>query len=71
MSEQHAQAFIADLYDYSRPNWSTPASRYAKRYLDFKLGRCKKPPKEFMPNMDEGATSARIRDRLERELSRP
>lgn len=33
MSVQHVQAYIAELYDYSAPQWGTPRSSYVRQDL--------------------------------------
>ena len=66
MAIQHAQQHIATFYDYSAKNWSTPESRYARKYLDFLTGQRATEPKCDLPN----AEGEQIRSRMRRELRR-
>lgn len=65
MSIQHAQAAIADYYDYERENWGTDESSYARRYLQYRLGERKKLPEPGPFVRDE-----HIRARIDKELAR-
>ncbi len=75
MSAQHAQAYIAELYDYSAAHWSTAASAYAHGYLEYRVGRREEQPQPrtvagLVPGVDRPFRPEQIRECVDRELAR-
>lgn len=68
MAIQHAEQYIASLYDYRSSSWSTPESAYARRALEAKTGG------RSLPAPGRYACSSKIakqiRERIEKELAR-
>jgi hypothetical protein len=62
VSRQHAEALVADLYNYGGAELETPASAYARRYMRFKLGEVDDP--------DNGTRSYALNDRAREDLRR-
>lgn len=71
VTEQHAQAYIAEFYDYERiGDWSTPESSYARRYLRWVLGgREGKAPKFALHGPHQEKRAQQIRDEVDRRLA--
>lgn len=67
MSQQHAEALVADLYDYSDGILETAASAYA-RYMEFKLGRVADPKRRKYALTPE--RKAELRAKVDAELAR-
>lgn len=69
MSRQHVEQLITGWYDYRAANWSTPESRYARRYFAWITAGCPgAAPRD--PRLTEAAR-ADVRRRVDRELARP
>lgn len=69
MSIQHAEQYIAELYEY-RVGWErgTPDSAFARRYLEFLIGTRKNEP-TYGFGTNRGRTQ-HIKDRLKKELEK-
>lgn len=70
MSRQHAEAAIANLYDYDGPSLETPSSAYARRYMEFKLGEVDDPDNGTRHYIADDRFRADLRQRIDRELGR-
>lgn len=72
MSRQHADAYIAGLYDYSRPVGfhTTPLSNYAHRWLEWRSFRRPRPPDRPTGPQAFKDACAEVEQRVERELAR-
>lgn len=70
MSQQHAEEYVADLYDYDAPGGQleTGHSAYARRFLRHRLGEDVGDPAKWVGPADN--ERRQIEARIDRELAR-